>query len=235
MNINILTLFPEMFQGPLTESIIKRAIKNKVIEINYFNLRDFAEDKHKTVDDTPYGGGAGMVLKVDVMDRAISSIVGKNRKDFHIILLTPQGRIFDQKKARELTLEKNILFICGHYEGFDERIRENLIDEEVSLGEFVLTGGEIAAAAIIDSIVRLLPSVLGNDDSSEEESFSLEENGQKLLEYPIYTKPASYKEWIVPEILLSGDHQKIKDWRKSKSIERTEAKRDKKSDPSAKI
>ena len=221
MKINILTLFPEMFQGPLSESIIKRAIGKGIVEINYFNLRDYAEDKHKTVDDTPYGGGAGMVLKIETMDLAISNIVGKNREDFRIILMTPQGKTFNQEKARELTSYKNLLLICGHYEGFDERIREHLIDEEISLGEFVLTGGEIAAAAIVDSVVRLLPGALGNDDSSMEESFSLEKDGQKLLEYPIYTKPAIYKGWEVPTVLLSGDHKKIKEWRIDQAVKRT--------------
>lgn len=221
MKINILTLFPEMFQGPLSESIIKRAIGKGIVEINYFNLRDYAEDKHKTVDDTPYGGGAGMVLKIETMDRAISDIVGKNRKDFRIILMTPQGKTFNQTKARELTSYNNLLLICGHYEGFDERIREHLIDEGISLGEFVLTGGEIAAAAIIDSVVRLLPGALGNDDSSMEESFSLEKDGQKLLEYPIYTKPAIYNGWEVPAVLLSGDHKKIQEWRIDQAVKRT--------------
>lgn len=221
MRIDILTLFPEMFSGPLSESIIKRAIEKNIVEINYFNLRDYAQDKHKTVDDTPYGGGAGMVLKVSVMDQAISDIVGDKRKDYKIILMTPQGKTFNQAKARELATEKNILLVCGHYEGFDERIREHLIDEEISLGDFVLTGGEIPAAAIIDSVVRLLPGALGNDDSSIEESFSLEKDGEKLLEYPIYTKPADYQGWQVPEILLSGDHQKIKEWRIEQAVKRT--------------
>ena len=221
MRIDILTLFPEMFNGPLSESIIKRAIDKNVVQIRYFNLRDYAEDKHKTVDDTPYGGGAGMVLKIEVMDRAISEIVGEDRKDYRIILMTPQGTTFSQKKARELATEKNILLICGHYEGFDERIREHLVDEEISLGNFVLTGGEIAAAAIVDSVVRLLPGALGNNDSSIEESFSLEKDGETLLEYPIYTKPADYKGWKVPEVLTSGDHQRIKDWRLDQAVERT--------------
>lgn len=221
MNIHILTLFPEMFVGPLSESIIKRAIDKKVVNIFYYNLRDYAIDKHKTVDDTPCGGGSGMVLKVDIMDRAISSIVENNRDDFHIILLTPKGTIFDQEKAYILSKKKNLLLISGHYEGFDQRIRENLIDEEISLGRFVMTGGEIPTMAIIDSVIRLLPGALGNNNSPQEESFSLEKNGQKLLEYPIYTKPNEYKGWKVPEILLSGDHEKIRKWREEKSVEET--------------
>lgn len=221
MNIHILTLFPEMFVGPLSESIIKRAIDKKVVNIFYHNLRNYATDKHKTVDDSPCGGGSGMVLKVDIMDRAISNIVENNRDDFHIILLTPKGTIFDQEKAYALSKKKNLLLISGHYEGFDQRIRENLIDEEISLGRFVMTGGEIPAMAIIDSVMRLLPGALGNDNSPQEESFSLEKNGQKLLEYPIYTKPNEYKGWKVPEILLSGDHEKIRKWREEKSVEET--------------
>lgn len=221
--INILTLFPSMFSGPLSESIILRAIKNKVVKINIINFRDFAEDKHKTVDDTPYGGGAGMVLKVDVLDRAISSIAGEKRKDYHVILLTPQGRKYGQEIAQELSKKKRIILICGHYEGFDERIREHLVDEEISVGDFVLSGGEIPAMAIVDSVVRLLPGALGKDQSSEEETFSIE--GKKLIEYPHYTKPAEYKGWKVPNELLSGDHAKIKKWRREQALRRTEKKR----------
>ena len=225
MEINILTLFPEMFTGPLSESIIKRAVKKDVVKINLVNIRDFAEDKHKTVDDTPYGGGAGMVLKVDVMDRAIKSITGNERKDCHIILLTPQGKRFNQVKAEELSRNNKLIFICGHYEGFDERIREHLVDEEISIGDFVLSGGEIAAMAITDAVVRLIPGALGKDESSSEETFSLkDEEGNVLLEYPQYTKPSSYKGWEVPEILTSGDHAKIKKWRLEEAKKRTKKK-----------
>jgi len=223
LEINILTLFPQMFLGPLSESIVNRAQEKEVVNINLINFRDFAKDKHKTVDDTPYGGGTGMVLKVDVIDEAISAIVGKNRKDYHIILMTPQGKRFNQKKAEELsrTYEKLIL-ICGHYEGFDERIREHLVDEEISLGDFVLSGGEIAAMAITDAVIRLIPGALGKDESSKEESFSLkDEEGNTLLEYPQYTKPNEYKDWKVPDVLKSGNHAEIKKWRLEEAKKRT--------------
>lgn len=225
MEIKILTLFPEMFTGPFTESIIKRAVNKGVIDIELINIRDFAEDKHKTVDDTPYGGGAGMVIKVDVIDRAIKSIVKNKRNQFHIILMTPQGKTFRQDVAEELSQKKKMILICGHYEGFDERIREHLIDEEISLGDFVLSGGEIGAMAVTDAVVRLLPGALGKDESSQEESFGLKKDNKKLLEYPIYTKPVVYKKWTVPAILLSGNHQKIKEWRIQKALERTKKKR----------
>lgn len=225
MEINILTLFPEMFVGPLSESIIKRAIDKKIVKINYFNLREYTTDKHKTVDDTPCGGGAGMVLKVDIVDRALEKITKSKREDFHVILMTPQGKTFNQNIAQELTQKKKMILICGHYEGFDERIREHLIDEEISLGDFVLTGGEIAAMAITDAVVRLLPGALGKDESSQEESFSLSNGESQLLEYPIYTRPVEYKNWEVPTILLSGDHKKIKDWRLEQALERTKKKR----------
>lgn len=223
MEITILTLFPEMFSGPFSASIIKRAQEKNLVKINIINIRDYAEDKHKTVDDTPYGGGAGMVMKVDVMDRVINKIVGKNRSSYFIILLTPQGKKFDQSSAQKLSKKKKIILICGHYEGFDERIREHLVDEEISLGDFVLSGGEIPAMAITDSIIRLIPGVLGKDQSAEEETFSID--GKKLLEYPQYTKPAEYQKWKVPEILTSGNHAEIKKWRHFEAIKRTNKKR----------
>ena len=223
--ISILTLFPQMFEGPLSESIIKRAVNKDVVKINLVNLRDFAEDKHKTVDDTPYGGGAGMVLKPDVMDSALQGIVGKNRGKYHVILLTPQGKRFDQREAERLSKKDNLVLICGHYEGFDERIREHMIDEEISLGDFVLSGGEIAAMAVTDAVVRLLPGALGKDESSSEETFSLQdEEGNALLEYPHYTKPFDYKGWTVPEVLTSGNHAEIKKWRMAEAKKRTQEK-----------
>lgn len=227
MEINILTLFPSMFEGPLSESIIKRAIEKKVVKINYVNLRDFATDKHKTVDDTPYGGGAGMVLKVDVMDIALrqvkSSSSNKVESKERTILLTPQGKRFNQRKAEELSKYDKLILICGHYEGFDERIREHLTDEEISIGDFVLSGGEIPTMAIVDAVVRLLPGALGKDASPDEESFSLhDENGKILLEYPHYTKPVEYKDWKVPDILLSGNHAKIKKWRIEEAKKKTD-------------
>ena len=226
MKIHILTLFPEMFQGPLSESIIKRAIEKGVVSIVYHNLRDFAEDKHLTVDDTPCGGGAGMVLKVDVMDRAIEAVTEGHRDKYHKVLMTPQGLTFDQAKAHELSQVEDILLICGHYEGFDERIRDHLVDEEISMGDFVLSGGEIPAMAIVDSVVRLIPGALGHIESTHEESFNLkDENGDLLLEYPIYTRPIDYKGWTVPEELLSGNHAKIETWRLEQAKRKTKERR----------
>lgn len=225
MNINILTLFPKMFSGPFSESIIKRAQQKGIVKINIVNLRDFAVDKHKSVDDTPCGGGPGMVLRVDVIDRAIKSITKNNRRNYHVVLATPQGKPYCQKIANKLSTEKNLLFICGHYEGFDERIRQHLVDEEISLGDFVLSGGEVPVMAIVDSVVRLLPGALGKDASSQEESFSMTQGDNILLEYPNYTKPVEYRGWKVPETLLSGDHQKISDWRRNEAIRNTKTKR----------
>jgi tRNA (guanine37-N1)-methyltransferase len=221
MKINIITLFPEMFNGAFSESIIKRAIAKEVVNIKLVNLRDFATDKRKTVDDTPYGGGAGMVLKPEVMDSALQSIVEKDGGIHHIVLLTPQGKRYNQAQAQKLAKYDNLILICGHYEGFDERIREHMVDEQISIGDFVLSGGEIPAMAIVDSVVRLLPNALGGEQSTEEESFSIEHDGKKLIEYPHYTKPVEYKGWKVPEILLSGNHAKIKKWRLNEAIKRT--------------
>jgi len=240
MIFDIITLFPEMFSGPLSESIIKRAQDKKLIEIKYHNLRDYAEDKHKTVDDTPYGGGKGMVLKVDVVDRALRSVISthpepagglrvpplpegrlggvgdeEGKKSHHIILLTPQGKRFTQDKAIELAQKYDrIILICGHYEGFDERIRD-LVDEEISIGDFVLTGGEIPAMAIVDAVSRMVPGVLAEGSSNEETFMQKNEKSEYLKEYPQYTRPEEYKEAKVPEILLSGDHGEIKKWREN--------------------
>jgi tRNA (guanine37-N1)-methyltransferase len=215
MKFNIITLFPEMFAGPLSESIIKRAQEKNLIEVNYYNLRDFAEDKHKTVDDTPYGGGQGMVLKVDVMDRAINAIKTKSKK-IRKILLTPQGKIFNQEKAIELAQNYDeLVLVCGHYEGFDQRIRENLIDEEISIGEFVLTGGELPAMILVDAISRMVPGVLSPGSADEETFMQKDKAGKYLKEYPQYTRPIEYNGWKVPEILASGNHGEIKKWRES--------------------
>lgn len=227
MNFNIVTLFPEMFKGPLSESIIKRALNDGKININYWNLRDFADDKHKTVDDTPYGGGKGMVIKVDVMDRAISRIKGqpiqqakgKQRESerTRIILLTPKGKRFDQDKAIELaTSYDNLILICGHYEGFDERIREHLVDEEISIGDFVLTGGELPAMCIVDAVSRMVPGVLSEGSADSETFMQKNEKDEYLKEYPQYTRPLEYKGWKVPEILTSGHHAQIEKWRGEK-------------------
>ena len=219
MKFNIITLFPEMFTGPLSESIIKRAQDKNLIEINYYNLRDFAQDKHKTVDDTPYGGGQGMVLKVDVMDRAITQVKSSSSykvesNKIRTILLTPQGKIFNQEKAIELAHNYDeLILVCGHYEGFDQRIRENLIDEEVSIGEFVLTGGELPAMMLVDAISRMVPGVLSPGSADDETFMQKDETGKYLKEYPQYTRPVEYNGWKVPEVLASGNHGEIKKWR----------------------
>ena len=205
----IFTLYPEFFPGPLSKGLYGKALEKKIWNLKVVNIRDAAEDKHKTVDDTPFGGGAGMLLKADILARSID----KNLKDnSRIFYLSPKGKKFDQKLAKELSKEKSINLICGHFEGVDERLLSTRNIEEISIGDFILSGGESAAVVIIDSILRLLPGVLGNDSSKKNESF---ENG--LLEYPQYTKPQIWEKKGVPEVLLSGDHAKIKDWRLSQS------------------
>ncbi|MBI5613525.1 tRNA (guanosine(37)-N1)-methyltransferase TrmD [Candidatus Gottesmanbacteria bacterium] len=227
MTITVISLFPEMFTPLLSLSILGRAQKKNFVNIKLVNLRDYATDKHKSVDDTPYGGGVGMILRVDVVDRAISEVLkrSKNLKSWSI-LLDPQGTTYTQKKAKSLTKYEHLILLCGHYEGVDERIR-SLFDEEISLGDFILTGGEIPAMAIVDSIVRLLPGVLEKENVTENESFSLrssDSNGS-LLEYPHYTKPSEYKGLKVPEILLNGHHKHIEEWRGQQSMERTKKRR----------
>jgi len=213
MKFNIITLFPEMFVGPLTESIIRRAQKNNLLEINLFQLRDFADDKHQTVDDTPYGGGKGMVLKVDVLDKAISSVRSKYQKS-RVILLSPRGRTYNQDIAKELSKEESLILVCGHYEGFDERIY-NLVDDVISIGDYVLTGGEIPTMAIVDSVSRLLPGVIIEESFLNESFMAKDDSGKYLLEYPQYTRPLNYKGEKVPDVLLSGNHAEIEKWRNS--------------------
>lgn len=215
MKITILSLFPNMFDGFLTESIIKRAIQNEKVEVKIINFRDYSVYNNKQVDDTPYGGGAGMVLMCDPIFRCIGEI---RTPKSHIIILSPEGSIYNEKKARELSKYEDIILICGHYEGFDERIK-TLADEIISVGDFVLTGGEIPAMLIADSIIRLLPGAITNE-SLESESFN-----ENLLDYPVYTKPAVYRDMNVPDILLSGDHKKIDDYRESERIRLTKEKR----------
>jgi len=214
MQVDIITIFPEMFKGPFDQSIIKRAQEKKLAKINIHDLRQWTEDKHKTVDDKPFGGGPGMIMKVDIIDKAIAAVRKKELKG-KTILLTPQGKTFKQKRAEEISRLEQIVLICGHYEGFDERVRE-LVDEEISVGDYVLTGGELAAMVVTDAVVRLIPGVVGNIESTKDESFSADG-----LEYPQYTKPVEYKGKKVPEILLSGNHAKIKEWRKKKAVEKT--------------
>ncbi|ABB16148.1 tRNA (guanosine(37)-N1)-methyltransferase TrmD [Carboxydothermus hydrogenoformans] len=210
MKIDILTLFPEMFYGPLNSSILKKAQEKGIITINYINIRDFTTDRHHQADDKPYGGGAGMVMKVEPIIKAYEAIPKNNS---FTIMLSPQGRKFNQKLARELSQKEHLIFICGHYEGIDERVRQLIVDEEISIGDYILTGGEIAAMVIIDAVARLVPGVLGDEVSAEEESFS-----DQLLEYPHYTRPRNFRGLEVPEVLLSGNHKKIDLWRKKQSL-----------------
>lgn len=225
MKIDILTLFPEMFKGPFDESIVKRAQEKGLVEIKIHNLRKWAKDKHKTVDDRPFGGGAGMVLMVEPIYKAIKDIRKKNSK---VILLTPQGKVFNQKLARKFAKEKHLIFICGHYEGVDERIREYLVNEEISIGDYVLTGGELPAMVVVDTIIRLVPGVLEKPDAIKNESFQssiINHQSSILLEYPQYTRPANFKGWKVPKVLLSGDHKTIAAWRKKEVLKRTKKRR----------
>ena len=209
LQTQIFTLYPEVFPGPLSKGLYGKALANKLWSLNVINIRDAAIDKHKTVDDTPYGGGTGMLLKADILAKSLDQNTKKNEKIFY---LSPKGKKFDQKLAQDLSKEKTISLICGHFEGVDERVLSTRNIEEISIGDYVLSGGETAALVVLDSILRLLPGVLGNDKSSADETF---ENG--LLEYPQYTKPQIWEEKSVPEVLLSGDHAKIKDWRLSQS------------------
>ena len=215
MQFDVLTLFPEMFSC-LNESIIGRAKTNKQININLVNIRDFSENKHNKVDDTPYGGGAGMVIMPDVVYRAYQSL---NNKDAKVIYMSPQGKTLEQKKVVELSKEEHLIILCGHYEGIDQRVLDKIVDEEISIGDYVLTGGELPAMVLIDSLSRYVEGVL-SEDSIKEESFS---NG--LLEYPQYTRPEVFEGMKVPEILLSGNHKKIDEWRKEQSLETTKKKR----------
>ena len=213
MKIDIITIFPNMFQSPFSESIIKRAIDKKLVQINIHNLRDWTKDKHRTVDDKPYGGGPGMVLKVDIIDAALQDLKSPTSK---IILLTPSGKLFNQKIAQKFAKEKHLILICGRYEGCDARV-EKLVNEQISIGDYILSGGELAAAVVIDAIIRLLPGAVGKKESVQNESFV-----NKLLDYPVYTRPEVYKKMRVPKILLSGNHQEIQQWRHQKAKEKTQ-------------
>ena len=216
MIIDILTLFPDMFNSPFNESIIERARSRKLVEINPINIRDYAFDKHQQVDDYPYGGGAGMVMKVDVLLRAIASV---KREDSRLVYLSPQGQKLDQENVARLAQQPHLILLCGHYEGIDERVMDS-VDEEISIGDYVLSGGEIAAMVVVDAVTRLIPGVLGDENSAREESF---EAG--LLEYPHFTRPRIYQGQEVPEVLLSGHHEQIRLWRKRLSLTRTLLKR----------
>jgi tRNA (guanine37-N1)-methyltransferase len=214
MKIDVLSLFPEMFTGVFNHSILKRAQDNGAVSYNVTNFRDYSLNKHKSVDDYPYGGGAGMVLTPQPVFDAVNDLSEGKRP--RVILMCPQGERFTQKKAEELAKEEHLIFICGHYEGYDERIRENLVTDEISIGDFVLTGGELGSMVVIDSVTRLLPGVLGNDTSAPMDSFS-----SGLLEHPHYTRPAEYEGMSVPDVLMSGNHEAIRKWRLKESLRRT--------------
>ena len=216
MKIDVLTLFPRMFEGPMSESIIGKAVEKNLLSIDVLNFRDFSGNKHQHVDDYPYGGGAGMLLKAQPIFDAFDHLQEKNPDTKkRVILLDPAGEPFNQKKAEELAEAEHLVFICGHYEGYDERIR-SIVTDEISLGDYVLTGGELGAMVVIDATVRLLPEVLGNEESAVTDSFST-----GLLEHPHYTRPASYRDMDVPEVLLSGNHKLIEEWREKESLRRT--------------
>ena len=220
MLIDVITLFPEMFTSPFADSIIKRAIDNKILQINFTQLRDFAFDKHKQVDDSPFGGGSGMVLKPEPMYRAVRNVLSRAENLRRKIIITdPSGTVFNQAKAKELATFERLIFICGHYEGFDARIYD-LADEIISIGDFVLTGGELPTMVMIDAVARMLPGVLGSEDSARTDSFF-----DGLLSYPQYTRPQDFEGKKVPEILLSGHHANIEKWRREKSLEITKLRR----------
>ncbi|WP_227766685.1 tRNA (guanosine(37)-N1)-methyltransferase TrmD [Zhaonella formicivorans] len=221
MRIDVLTIFPNMFQGPLQESILKKAQEKGIITVNTVDIRSFSEDKHKRVDDYPFGGGVGMVMKPEPIFAAWEAVHGSvPSAKTRTILLCPQGEVFSQRKAEELAELDHLILICGHYEGVDERVRDHLVDEELSIGDYILTGGELPAMVVIDAVARLLPGVLGTYSSAEQDSFS-----DGLLEYPQYTRPREFRGWQVPEVLLSGNHRQISIWRRQQSLLRTKKRR----------
>jgi len=220
MRIDILCLFPEMFISPFDQSIIKRAREQGLVDIVVHNIRDYAHDKHRIVDDYPYGGGPGMVLKPEPIFQAVEAIKPLGEMETPVILLTPQGKVFSQTIARELALHPRLILVCGHYEGIDERVRQYLITEEISIGDYVLSGGELAAMVLMDTVMRLIPGVLGSQESLDSDSFSY-----GLLEYPQYTRPQIYRDWSVPSVLLSGNHGEIAHWRRQQAVLRTARRR----------
>jgi len=228
MKISIITLFPKMIKGFFEESIIKRAVEKKLVEIEIVNLRDFAIDDYGTVDDRPYGGGTGMVIRIEPIYKAIEKVKSQkskvkiSSKNLKVVITSPKGKTFNQKKAVEYSKLDHLIIIAGHYEDVDARVLD-FVDEEVSMGDFIMTGGEITAVAIVDSLVRLIPGVLKKDEAVRQESFNI--NNKKLLEYPQYTRPESFKGLKVPKVLMSGDHKKIEDWRLKKALEETRKKR----------
>jgi tRNA (guanine37-N1)-methyltransferase len=217
MKIDVLTIYPGMFPGPLDESIVKRAQESGKLQLRFIDLRDYTHDRHRTVDDRPFGGGPGMLMKPEPLFEAVENLRGSNTR---VILTSPAGRQFKQEIAKQMSNEEHLILVCGSFEGFDERVREHLANDEISIGDYVLTNGALPAMVIIDAITRLLPGVLGDDESSQDESFS-----EGLLEYPQYTRPAEFKGMKVPEVLQSGDHAAIKKWRSEKARMRTEQRR----------
>jgi tRNA (guanine37-N1)-methyltransferase len=219
IRLDILTLFPEMFESPLRSSIVKKAIDRGVVEVHLHNIRDYAEDRHRMTDDAPYGGGGGMVMKVEPIDRALSAVPLAG-DDVPVVLLTPQGAPFNNAMAKELAGHQQIVMVCGRYEGVDERVRQHLINREISIGDYILTGGELSALVVLDAVSRFVPGVLGNSGSASTDSFS-----DGLLEYPHYTRPPEYRGWKVPDVLLSGNHRDIEQWKRRESVIRTGIKR----------
>jgi tRNA (guanine37-N1)-methyltransferase len=219
IRFDVLSIFPEMLISPLSFSLLKKAQEKGLLSINLHDIRNWAEDKHKMTDDAPYGGGCGMVMKVEPVEKALAA-VKISTDDSLVVLMKPQGETFNQTIAAELAGKKQVVIICGRYEGFDERIREHLADREISIGDYILTGGELSALVLIDAVSRLVPGVLGNEESTVSESFS-----HGLLEYPQYTRPAEYKGWKVPDVLVSGNHAEIELWRKNESLQRTYKRR----------
>ena len=215
MRIDILTLFPGMFQGPFSESIIKRAVEKGAVELVLHDIRDYSQDKHRRVDDYPFGGGAGMVMQIEPIVRAIDKLQSERSYE-EVIFMTPDGVRFDQKEANRLSLSGNIIILCGHYKGVDQRVRDHYITREISIGDFVLSGGELAAAAVVDAVVRVLPGVIGDETSALTDSFQ-----DNLLAPPVYTRPSDFQGWKVPDVLLSGHDKRIDEWREEQALERT--------------
>jgi len=219
MRIDIITIFPEMFEGPFSESIIKRAQKKQLVEIHLHQLRDFTEDKHKKVDDYAFSGGAGMVMMIEPVAKCIESLTSEREYD-EIIYMSPDGQLLDQKMANTYSLKKNLIILCGHYKGIDERIREHFITKEISIGSYVLSGGELAAAVFVDSLIRLIPGVLGDETSALSDTFQ-----NSLVSPPVYTRPREFRGWQVPEVLLSGNEKLIEEWKYDQSIKRTKERK----------
>jgi tRNA (guanine37-N1)-methyltransferase len=219
IRFDVLSIFPEMLVSPLSFSLLKKAQEKGLLNVNLHDIRKWAEDKHKMTDDAPYGGGCGMVMKVEPVEKALASVKSSTENSL-VVLMTPQGETFSQNIAAELAGKEQIIIICGRYEGVDERIREHLVDREISIGDYILTGGELSALVVIDAVSRLVPGVLGNEESIISESFSC-----GLLEYPQYTRPAEYKGWKVPDVLASGNHAEIELWKKKESLQRTYKRR----------